>query len=124
MANEYPWEGMPLCEHRIQFDCQQCQQEGLRMHDVYPCTVIPARYGGVYEGASWLAFNCVEDQVPWEATGDDITCGNFWNMQSKGMLNYAQRNVVPNEYLQPKLIVVGKGESPNLAVEDLIKRLE
>lgn len=24
---DYPWEGMPLCEHRIQFDCDRCKKE-------------------------------------------------------------------------------------------------
>lgn len=93
------------------------------IHHIYPCTIIAARYGGHYEGGTWLAFNCDHDRIPWEATGDDISCGNFWDLQARGMLNYAPLNVVPHEDVKPKLIVVGKGDTPNLAVVDLVKQL-
>lgn len=89
-------------------------------YNIYPCTIITARYQGTYEGARWLAFNCDADQIPSDATGDDVSCGNFWSMQAGGMLNYR----VLSEYSKSKLIIVGKGESPNLAVEDLAKKLE
>lgn len=27
MSNDYWWSGLPLCEHNVQFDCDQCQFE-------------------------------------------------------------------------------------------------
>lgn len=69
----------------------------------YPVTIISARYGGVYEGGGWLAFNCYEEQVPEAASGDDVTCATFWAY-----------------YSEP----VGKGKTPNEAYNDLVKKLE
>jgi hypothetical protein len=93
-------------------------------HHVYPCTIIPARYSGHYEGGQWLAFNCYQDAVPLAATGDDCTCMTFWDEQEQGMLNYPRpRYAVPGEEPKYDPIIVGKGESPNLAVADLARKL-
>lgn len=93
------------------------------VHHVYPCTVIPSRYSGTYEGASWLAFNCYQDAVPQDATGGDNECGTFWDMQAQGMLSYPRPRYGDADTRPPEPIIVGKGESPNLAVADLARKL-
>lgn len=46
--------------------------------DVYPLTVVKTRYGGVYEGGPWAAFNCHAHEIPEAAFGDDTTCMFWW----------------------------------------------
>lgn len=72
----------------------------------YPLTVMAARYGGSYEGHSWVAFNCYPHMIPTAAYGDDVSCGGFWGYR---------------EDMQPK---VGRGATPNQAIFDLIARLK
>lgn len=45
---------------------------------LYPVTIIRTRYGGCYEGGEWAAFLCDSDCIPDDATGDDISCGEWW----------------------------------------------
>lgn len=45
---------------------------------VYPCTILPARYSGVYEGGQWVAFACEPWEVPQDAFEDDCTCMAWW----------------------------------------------
>lgn len=71
--------------------------------DVYPCTIVSDRYGGAYSGANWLAFNTYEDGVPGDVQGGDIECWDFWKKFDG---------------------VVGKGETPSEALEDLSRKLE
>ena len=47
--------------------------------DIYPVTIIRTRYGGVYEGGRWAAFNLYPDQIPEDATGGDTECAVWWN---------------------------------------------
>lgn len=49
-----------------------------REDDVYPVTIMTARYGGTYEGARWLALNLHPHEVPEDATGSDLDCMEFW----------------------------------------------
>lgn len=72
-------------------------------YDVYPVTIIAARYGGTYEGAKWIAFNDYPYNVTY-AMSDDISCSNFFD-----------------EYEKHKPI--GRGESPKHAYDDLCKKL-
>lgn len=48
----------------------------------YPITIITTRYGGVYEGGGWAAFNCHPEEVPLAATGDDTDCADWWYRHS------------------------------------------
>lgn len=46
--SEYPFEGMPLCRHRIQFDCEQCLREDIttenrRMQFILQHVISPGR---------------------------------------------------------------------------------
>lgn len=84
--------------------------------EVYPVTIIKSRYGGVYEGAEWIAFNDGEDSE-WiaEATGEDTTCSSFFykidNPKAKMMNEFDER------------LFVGRGKTPQKAYEDLLKKI-
>lgn len=72
----------------------------------YPLTIVFDRYNGVYSGGKFTAWNKSFDEVPIEIEEDDVTCREFWNKheESNG--------------------IVGLGETPEEAVNDLIARLE
>jgi hypothetical protein len=46
--------------------------------DLYPVTIIQTRYGGIYEGGAWAAFNLHPEQIPDDAVGGDIVCARWW----------------------------------------------
>lgn len=68
----------------------------------YPLTIIMDRYGGAYSGAEFTAWNLYEYEIPSDANADDCTCAEFWFKSD---------------------IIVGKGNTPDLAAADLIKKL-
>lgn len=68
--------------------------------ELYPVVVRESRYGGVYEGGAWFAYSGYA--FPLDAIGDDIACSNFW--------------------CSDRALLIGRGDSPNGAVEDLILR--
>lgn len=73
---------------------------------LYPCTVVPSRYGGGYEGEvgdSWLAFPLPPWQVPREAFGSDAPCVTWFGENDS----------------QP----IGRGSSASAAHDDLLRRL-
>ena len=47
-------------------------------HDTWPITIIATRYNGGYEGGVWGALPVGPDEVPEEATGDDLECREWW----------------------------------------------
>lgn len=51
---------------------------GEAIADIYPVTIIRTRYGGVYEGGRWAAFNLYPHEIPEDATGSDIECAIWW----------------------------------------------
>ena len=54
-------------------------REELRVNtDLYPVTIVLARYGGAYEPGSGLAFPLYEDRLPSGWAGEDLDCGEFW----------------------------------------------
>ena len=69
---------------------------------IYPCSVVPARYGGVYEGGAWLAFPKYADRLPDDYDGSDVPCACFWD-------DY-------NDF-------VGKGDTPQEAYDNLLEKL-
>jgi len=71
--------------------------------DIYPCTIINDRYGGIYSDAQWLAFYCDHDQVPEAVNGGDVEEMEFWWSD------------------EPKKWLIGKGKTPHDALKDLIK---
>lgn len=48
------------------------------MDEIYPVTIIFDRYGGVYSGGRWVAFNLYYDDIPGAVSGDDDSCCEFW----------------------------------------------
>ena len=79
--------------------------------EVYPCSISRARYGGSCEGGKWVAFPLDPEQVPHDAfVGDDpraiwFWCGGDYDEESVGTY------------------YVGRGDTPNAALADLIDRL-
>ena len=63
-----------------------------------------ARYGGVYEGGSWLAWRGFDRSPPGGAWGDDMACCDFFDGENDRL--------------------VGRGETPLAALADLRDRLE
>lgn len=72
------------------------------LHEVWPLTIVSDRYGGAYSGGKWIAWPCDGDDVPVAPTEDDVTCHNFW-YDFEGY--------------------VGKGKTPNEALESLLEKL-
>ena len=73
------------------------------MNKIYPLTIICDRYGGVYSGGRYLAFNLDYDEIPSAINGDDISCYEYW-LENK--------------------IIVGKGRYMEEAYDDLWYQLE
>lgn len=68
----------------------------------YPCTVFRTRYGGVYEGGEWGAFQLAF--IPPDAFGDDPTCADWWRRAHESL-------------------PVGVGDTPEAAIAALIEKL-
>ena len=72
------------------------------MKKPWPVTIIEDRYGGTYSGAKWLAFNKYPEEVgSSEAMGDDCSCAEFF---------------ADTDWL------IGKGDTPQSAYEDLFAK--
>lgn len=69
----------------------------------WPLTIISDRYGGVYSGAKFLAFNLYRDNIPEAIGGDDPMEMEFWDKDHGKFW-------------------IGKGETPNDAVIDLMRQ--
>lgn len=72
---------------------------------IHPLTIISARYGGIYEGAPYLAFNLYPEDIHPHAHGQDDDCVDYY-------LD------APNHH-----IIIGKGPTPDLATLDLQRQL-
>lgn len=68
----------------------------------YPMTVVVARYGGLYEGGSWVAFPFDPWDIPQDAFGGDVDCMIWWRENGDS---------------------VGTGPTPNDAVADYHERV-
>lgn len=68
----------------------------------WPVTIVRSRYGGCYEGAPWLAFNLDPNQIPEDWNGGDTECSEFFFKTD---------------------LPIGRGASPDGAIEDLDRRL-
>ena len=70
-------------------------------YSLYPIIIRESRYGGIYEGGRWFAIaRC--DRIPEDAVGDDVHASHFWN--------------------SPDAFLIGVGETPNDALDDLYGR--
>jgi len=43
----------------------------------YPVVILPARYGGAYEGGFWIGLH--SHGIPPGCIGSDLTCVDWWN---------------------------------------------
>jgi len=69
---------------------------------LYPQTIVLARYGGVYEGGKYLAFNQYVHNLPAGWDEDDCSCADCF------------RDLKEH---------VGRGKTPDAALADLIRRI-
>lgn len=69
---------------------------------VYPLTILADRYGGTYSGAVFTAWNKDADLIPEGVDAGDVECDQFWQA-----------------FRGP----VGKGETPDSAMWDLVRKL-
>lgn len=82
------------------------RDEDPKVENIYPVTVIKARYGG-YEGGDWLAFNCDPDMVPSAVWGSDMECFDFFN-------DHERSNPKKNP------LKIGRGYSADEALKKLV----
>lgn len=68
----------------------------------YPMTIVKDRYGGVYSGGAYTAWNLDPWELPSEMADSDLFCGEFWAW-----------NKLP----------CGKGNTPDEAEGDLLRRI-
>ena len=73
------------------------------MNEIYPLTIINDRYTGTYSGGIFTAWNMDYYEIPTDPDEDDVTCMLFWAKTD---------------------IIVGRGDTPQEAVDDLTRRLE
>jgi hypothetical protein len=73
-------------------------------NDLYPCTVFLARYSGLYEGGTWVAFAMEPFEIPPDATGGDTDSAAFWDEHT-------------TRY-------IGRGDTPDAAIIDLVGRIK
>ena len=66
---------------------------------MYPCTIVAARYQGVYEGGRWLAFFLDPEHLPPDYAASDVPCATWWGTSEASG--------------------VGRGATPEEALEDL-----
>jgi hypothetical protein len=71
--------------------------------DLYPVTIVRARYGGTYEPGKWIAFPLYADNLPDGYADDDVTCATFWS-------EYQHRPA-------------GGGDTPDAAYADLLRQV-
>lgn len=71
----------------------------------YPVTVVKDRYGGCYSGGRWVAFPLDTSEIPKEVMGEDIECGEFWDLNEEpvGIGHWAEDAVDDLEYLIGKI---------------------
>lgn len=85
---------------------KKVELEQLNKGEAYPVTIVMDRYSGSYSNAKWLAFNLDPCDIPDEIGGSDPDEMIFWR-----------------EHDDRKL-PIGKGATPDLAINDLIIKLK
>lgn len=83
---------------------------------MYPVTILKSRYGGAYEHAQWVAFNDYPEHLA-DAVADDSTCGVFF-------AGGVDRSVDPEVELPPYPGPIGRGDTPDEALADLLRQGE
>lgn len=78
-----------------------------KARDVYPVTIVKDRYQGTYSRGKYLAFNLDQEEVPWQVGAGDCDESDFWGIDGEGTR-----------------MTIGKGHTPNAALDDLAEKLE
>lgn len=110
-GNDYAWEGMPLCSHGYQFDCEQCARDKEPKYEHIDITIaVPT------EGESWYdrIFDFIESQLP-ECTYDET--GECSCIQSMGGCTGTMDQVLDYERFSEKWAVDVLAADLKLAVE-------
>ena len=72
----------------------------------YPLTIVSDRYSGTYSDGDYTAWPLLFYQVPQEIEGSDTVCAEYW---------WSKDNDTS---------LVGRGETIQLAMDDLVKRMQ
>lgn len=72
-------------------------------YDIYPLTLVFDRYCGTYSGGKWVAWNSYPECIPEGPDEDDVSCAEFWMENTQ---------------------VVGLGDTPDEAINDLRTKLD
>lgn len=96
---------MNLEEYKKRLEKEELEDDSGKY--IYPLTIINDRYGGVYSGGKYTAWNLYYNQIPDGVDGDDISCSNFWEANK-----------------QNEIYVVGLGKTINKSLQDLCLKLK
>ena len=77
----------------------------------YPLTILSDRYSGVFSGGTFTAWNREADTIPDDVSDGDCEAIDFWEGYYEGY-----------DDIKYEWDVIGVGNTPNDAVEDLIRR--
>lgn len=91
-----------MTEEEFQKIKQKSHEDPIQL---YPLTIVADRYGGVYSGAKYLAFNLDPQLIPAAISGGDPCEMNFWDDF--------------NAQKESERILIGRGPEPLSALIDL-----
>lgn len=77
----------------------------------YPLTILKDRYSGMSSGGIFTAWNREPGTIPEEVEGGDFEAIDFWEKYYKNF-----------DAITRDFEIIGVGNTPNEAVEDLIKK--
>jgi hypothetical protein len=74
-----------MCARRVAqlLNRHACDTQAVEhLEDVWPVTIVRARYGGIYEPGVWLAFPSHPDALPIEWDAGDIIASSYYEDHS------------------------------------------
>ena len=91
--------------HNARFFAAMLITQDIPDRELFPVTIVMARYRGTYEGARWLAFPIgADDLADSDYAAEDIECMLFF------------------EECKERKLPIGRGETPDNAMADLRAR--
>jgi hypothetical protein len=97
---------MPVQPHNARFFAAMAVAHDNLDRELFPVTIVMARYRGTFEGGQWLAFPIApEDLADSDYAADDISCMIFF------------------ESYEVRKLPIGRGSTPDEARADLRARL-
>ena len=101
------------CEKCYRYDiCKRAKQttEERKLYP-YPLIILRDRYNGAYSGGIFTAWNKEPEKIPYEVGSDDMDALDFWQWY----YDWYDKIKRPED-------IIGIGNTPNDAIEDLIKK--